>query len=524
MAFTPLNVQKPAPAPSKPGLVGSLLSGAKDFMGALEKPFVDVAAIPAQGVAKLVGAPDPFTKGIGGGEPPVKVNPVTDIPGKIGSAGEVASYMIPYGRFAKLGRLGRIAAGAATGYATDVASNLANNSKKPFSPGFGTVLGALIPGGGTAGKAAGRIAGESLGVTTGAGYGAIKQAFTAAEAGGKQAKEYVDALRGNTSPEQIVNEARGALQDILTQRRTAYQTQLEKIAADKTSLDVSPIITTLQDQLTKFKIAVKNGVLDFSQSAIRFDKEAQKDVQTIYEEMKTYGTQKGDRTAVGVDSLKQALQDLYSKSSNVRSLVQSVAKSTRKVLAQVPGYDKLAGDYASKTELIADIQKALSLGDKSAVDTAFRKLVSALRLNNDFRKEMIAELDKASGGALSSKIAGQQMSEVLPRGIMRPLEGMTALGAAASGYLLPLLKFAAVASPRVVGEIINALGISSRAAKAALQAIGGTPTLQAGVAPATQLVKGSIPQASSSLEAAGNPAAQGGFRPLRLGTEGAPQN
>lgn len=577
---------------------------------AIEQPFVSLAATPVQALAKGLGQPDPYAKGTLGG---IEVSPIDKPLQKLGEAGLAASYLFPYGRFAKLGQMSalgkttEIGVGAGTGYGIDVAAGLASGEKKEevLKPGLGTALGSVIPGFAPIKKFLGRFTGETLGVTTGAGYGSVRQAYEASKQGGKALEAYTQALRGRVAPDAIVQEARDSLGTIITERGQAYRSQLEQIkgipssaspelqplaqearslvesrtpqeittklegifgshkeldaiekalsngdkvsgldklklgAADDfmadleratldrdyveteailkqvrnrlknapaipkelrstppslqptaqaklESLDISPITNELNSQLEKFGIGIKNGVLDFSQSAIRFDKSAQAEVQTIFDEMKTFGLQEGDRTVVGVDSLKQALGDLYSKSSNVRAFVTAVKGTARKVLSGVEGYDKLAKDYAEKTEVIKEIQKGLSLGDQAQVDTAFKKLVSALRLNNDQRKEMIEELDRASGGQLSSKIAGQQMSELLPRGIMRPLAGGSALAAAIGGYWVPLLKFAALASPKFVGEMTRVIGLTDTQITKVLDAIGGPTTLQRGISPTIQ--------------------------------------
>lgn len=464
----------------------SFLQKAGNVVKTIQQPFVSIAAAPVQALAKAIGQPDPYAnKALAG----VEVSPIDKPLRKLGEVGVIASYAIPYGRFAKLGTLGKIGTGATSGYGIDVASSLAGGKtgKEALKPGLGTTLGTAIPLASPITRTLARGTGETLGVTTGTGYGVIKEAYNASLAGGDKLKSFTDSLRGRISPDSIVQEARDSLGTIVAERRNNYQRQLTQIAKDTTQLNIAPIINTLKEQLGKFRIGVTEEGLDFSRSAIRFDKVAQSDVQTIYSEMRTFGTQAGDRTAIGVDSLKQALGDLYSPSSNVRALVTSVKKSTRDVLSNIKGYDQLAKNYGDLTDTINEIQRGLSLGDKAAVDTAYKKLTSSLRLNNEQRREMIQELDIASGGALSSKIAGEQMGQILPRGIMRPLGGIGALGALGSGVgILPLLKFAAIASPRAVGELLRVLGIGVAKSQRLFDAIGGTPAIQTAIAPTVQ--------------------------------------
>lgn len=455
---------------------------------------------------KVLGGASAFTDFIGGGKLAEylggKINratlpkstqeylpPLPSTKEVVGSAAQVGSLFVPYGTAAKGASLGlkalgvgsklakvggNVAAGAAGGALYDVGGSLQGQP----TGGAGTIIGGAIPLVPPALKGAAKLASESLGVTTGVGGGVTRSVFNAARAGGGDAAAVKSALRGNTSPDAIVQNARESLGTIVENRTADYQKRLADLTKNKTSLDISPVTKSIQDNLNKFRINItKNGALDFSQSAIRFDKKAQQDVATIFNEMKQFGTRPGDRTAVGVDALKRALGDLYSDSSNVRAFTTSVKNAARDVLKQVKGYDEMAENYQKSTGLIKEIQRGLSLGDKAQTDTAFRKLATALRVNNEFRKQLISELDAVvPGQPLSAQIAGQQMSELLPRGIMRAIAGGGAVTGLATGAgILTLLKAAVFTSPRVVGEVLYALGLGARQVDQVLNYLKGTP-------------------------------------------------
>ncbi len=308
------------------------------------------------------------------------------------------------GAGAKLAKVaGNVGAGVATGYGFDVGANLqeGKTGKEALKPGGATAIGAAIPLAGPVIKGAARIGAEGLGVTTGTGYGSIKQLFNASAKGGAEAQAARDALRGNTTPEQIVQEAKGALDQIKTARAKAYQTSLARLKETKETYDITPVIESVESNLKKFGVHLdQQGELDFSRSPIRFNTAAQDDITKIVETMKDFGSKKGDRTVIGLDSLKRAFGDLYSPSGEARGFVQDVKSSVRKILSEVPGYDDMSANYEDKTHLINDIQKALSLGDKASIDTAFRKLTTVLRTNNEERKILVDELDAISGGKL----------------------------------------------------------------------------------------------------------------------------
>ena len=315
---------------------------------------------------------------------------------------------------------------------------------------------------------------NAAGLSTGVGREAVEEGLRASQQGGKAAQAFTEGLRGRVSPEDLVQSARGALDEVVATRNQNYRAMLEKLSDDASTYDISPIVKEIDNQLSKFKI-LKNedGTLDFSRSAIRFNKAAQNDINTIFDEMKGFGLKQGDRTAVGVDSLKRALQSLDKPSSDVRAFTTAVSGKARKVLDNAPGYTDAMREYAKLSDDIEDIQRNLSLGDKAMVETSFKKLTNSLK-GNDARSEILRELDAATGGTLVPKIAGQRLSEMTPRG----LTGITSLGAGTllaglggQGGLLAVLGMVMTQSPRLVGEYIRALGLTARQTEKLLQVL-----------------------------------------------------
>ena len=403
-----------------------------------------------------------------------------------GDALQIGAFFLPVGKVAKglavggkalgLGRAaqtaGNITAGGLAGYTFDVGLGLAEGEEKPFQPGIGTAIGAGIPGAGAVARGGARLAGEVAGKTTGAGFSAIKQGLEATTIGGDKGKAFTSALRGGTTPESIVEEAKRGLQTIKQTRTQEYVKQLEVISKNKTSLDISPVVEEVGTQLDKFGVEVTEQGLDFSRSTLRFNKAAQDDITTIVNEMKGFGLKEGDRTAIGIDSLKRAFDDLYTPSGEARAFVASVKSKARAVLSQVDGYDELSKNYGEKSDIVNNILKGLSLGDKVSVETAFKKLTSSLRTNNEFRQQFIQELDQATGGELLSKIAGQQLSELMPRGLQGVLAGTGgAIGLSTGVGVVPLISAALTTSPRIVGEIVSALGFTGNKLNKVIQLI-----------------------------------------------------
>ena len=305
-----------------------------------------------------------------------------------------------------------------------------------------------------------------LGLSTGVGMEPVAQGLKATTEGGDAQASFVKALRGNTSPEDLVNQAKSASAQIVAERNANYQSMLQKLGGDSKTYDISPIGTELQKQLKAFNITNGPDGLDFSRSKFALDTTAQRDISNLNDFISKYGTKAGDRTALGVDNLKQILSGYYSPNSDYRAFTQGLKSATRDVLNNAPGYTDEMKNYSELTDQIQETNKALSLGDKASIETAFKKLTSSMK-NNDARLEIIKELDQATGGNLLAGVAGQRFSSVLPRGITAALEtGAGGLGIASmgAGGILPILGMAMTTSPRIVGEFINALGLTNQAA------------------------------------------------------------
>ena len=415
-----------------------------------------------------------------------------------GSVLQVGSLFTPVGTIAKgaslglkaagLARgarvLGGVAAGATAGGLFDVGARLQGEG------GYGAAIaGAAIPLIPPFARGLGVLGSEAFGVSTGAGAGPIKRLFEATKRGGKEAKVAREALRGNISPDVLVEDAKNALSVIIENRTKGYTGKLAELIENKATHDISPIASKLDENLQKFNIAKTGDIaepLDFSRSTLRFNKQAQQEIGTIFNEMRGFGLTAGDRTVKGLDSLKRAFSDLFSESSEARAFVASMRDSVSQILKKTPGYEEMVTQYAEQTNLIKEIQRALSLKDKASIDTAFRKLASALRVNNEFRKQMVKELDEVSGNYISSQIAGQQMSELLPRGLMRSIGVIGAGAGILTGVgIIPLLKAALFTSPRLVGEILSALGYATKNIDDVIKAIGaiGRPASEVGPFP-----------------------------------------
>jgi hypothetical protein len=321
----------------------------------------------------------------------------------------------------------------------------------------------------------GNVVTNTLGVTTGAGGGAIKTALQ----GGK---EFTDAMRGKTSMKDVLAESQDAVSRLAEMRRMEYQTKLADIKKMPQNLDISPVIKTLKENLRSFNVKPINGEItgkSFERSVLQNDKPAQGVFKTIYDNLKTYGTQPGDRTPIALDTLKRSLSDLYSDNSSVRSFTQSMTSSVNGILKKhVPKYEEMTKQYADYSNLLKEIKQNLAVGGKAAEGTAMTRLTNALKQNNELRLEVLKELEKVTGVNLKDKIAGAALSEAIPRGFIGKGIDIYALSSMFRGIFSPEV-FAQIllTSPRFVGELMNALGIGARGAWKIIKPLNESPMI-----------------------------------------------
>jgi hypothetical protein len=123
-------------------------------------------------------------------------------------------------------------------------------------------------------------------------------------------------------------------------------------------------------------------------------------------------------------------------------------------------------NYEEALSLEREIERALSLGKKSAADTAIRKLQSLTRNNANtnygYRMELAKVLQQQGGQDLMPALAGQALSSYVPRGLAG--QG-AALGIGAGGALTFNPMAAAMlplTSPKIVGLGAYGVGRATR--------------------------------------------------------------
>jgi len=301
-----------------------------------------------------------------------------------------------------------------------------------------------------------------LGLKTGVGVEPITQAVKAGREGNQT---FVENMRGTVPMMQVLDDAKSNLAKMNLDKQAEYRSGMVNIKNDKTQLDFTGIDKALTDaqKYSSYKGKVVNqGAADVLD-----------DIKAKVDDWK-----KSDpaeyHTPEGIDKLKQSIWESIEKlpreSKTAYSAAKEVYDSVKKEISkQAPEYSKVMSDYSQSSDKIKEIERALSLGDKASADTAMRKLQSLMRnnVNTNYgnRLEMAKELEKAGGNEMMPALAGQAMSDYMPRGIQRATTAPEGLLAYTIGGLPLAAADVLASSPRLVGEasykygqLANALG------------------------------------------------------------------
>lgn len=383
----------------------------------------------------------------------------------VGLAADLATVVTGGAGLARVGA--RLAGGAATavgateaagalGRAGEIAAQVgrAGQAIDPFvaaSRAAGAVGRRVLP-------ATGRAISEGLGMTTGTGSAAIRQAIRGGE-------EFTNALRGAVSEQQVVNTAVDALDAVKALRAADYQNSLMNVAQQTQRLDLTPLNQVMKQQLDKFNVRYNptDGTFDFSRSTIADGAEAAR-VKGIVETIADWGSQRGDLTPIMVDTLKRRLGDFYSPSREASAFLQPIKAEVRTILQKnVPGYAKMTENYAKLSDDIDEIRRLVS--EKAAPETIFKRLLASMKEGNDIRLELLNKMNEFGQTDIVAQVAGVAMNQWIPRGALgKVAAGGAGIGLTVSGVgaLMSMALALGVSSPRLIGEILRAIGVPAK--------------------------------------------------------------
>lgn len=335
-----------------------------------------------------------------------------------------------------------------------------------------------------AGKGGGEIAGHLIGSTTGAGSAALKEAYKAGKEGGAGAKDFLGQMRKTDPMTQVVDQARAAVKQMGVEKSKEYRAGINKAfgkdgiqrEADPTILSFKDIDRAVDDvhQIGHYK-----GKAVYDKSADIWER-----INEAVNEWKSADPHEF-HTVEGLDALKRRLgsiRDATEYGKPDRTIANDVYRAVRaEIIKQAPEYAKVMKDYEEASDLIQDVERGLSLGDKSHVDTALRKLQSIMRnnvtSNYGLRTQFGQKLAESGAKTLFPSLAGQALSAPMPRGLATLPAIAEAVAGSVGGHpgVLAALPFA---SPRLMGEAAYKAGRAGRGAEILGQyadRLGGLP-------------------------------------------------
>lgn len=333
-------------------------------------------------------------------------------------------------------------------------------------------------------KAAGKgaaAAGEGLsegaahvigGLGTHTGAESIKQAAKAGFEGGEKAEAFLGALRGNLPMKDVVEKAKDSLSNMRQARSAEYRSGMVDIKNDATLLKFDDISKTLKE-LPDF--ASYAGEITNPAAAAALAKIKDYIVKWQTSDALTF------HTPEGFDALKQAIGSVREETeagTRARALTDKAYNAVKDtIVEQAPTYAKVMKEYHDASDMLYELEKGLSLGEKSTVDTSLRKLQSVMRnnvqTNYGNRLDLVKDLEEKGGASIMPQLAGHALSSWTPRGLggaVAPIIGAGSL----YEHSLPMAATLPFQSPRLMGEASYYAGKGARSiADLARMATGG---------------------------------------------------
>lgn len=322
----------------------------------------------------------------------------------------------------------------------------------------GGAIGTAIPVIGRGIQATGGAIRRGLGVSTGAGEESLAQALRAGKTGNEA---FLQNIKGDVSAENVLKQAKDALANMRSVRSQEYQQGIQTTKENQVFLNFKPIREAFDETLGSLK---SKGI---GEEASKVGPDTMKKVNEIKGILNEWQKKPTLHTAGGLDDLKQRLDDVYTEgmTDQAKRILSNTRTAVKKTIVdQDANYAKTMANYEEALGLEREIERALSIGKKSAADTAIRKLQSLTRNNANtnygYRLELAKALQEKGGQDLMPALAGQALSSYVPRGLAGQGAGigasLTAFSNPMAAAVLPLT------SPKLMGLGAYGLGRATR--------------------------------------------------------------
>lgn len=312
-----------------------------------------------------------------------------------------------------------------------------------------------------AAKGVGKVGTEGVGLLTGTHAKPLEEAAHAGYEGGEASKALTENMRGNVPLNDVVDEARSAINNMRAKRGAEYRAGMLDVGQDTNVLSWQKIGQAIQDA---------NDIKTFK------GQDLSPETRAVREKLNDYVIDwmgldpKEFHTPEGFDALKQKIGNLRDKlevGSPEKKIANEYYGAVRgTIMDQVPEYGKVMEGYEQASNLVREIEKTLSLPQnerKGSIDTSLRKLQSVLRNNVNtsygHREKLVEYLQNSGAPHLVSALAGQNLNTWTPRGLVRLLAAMGLEGAAVHpGSAAKVAAVLPLMSPRLMGETFHGAG------------------------------------------------------------------
>lgn len=343
--------------------------------------------------------------------------------------------------------------------------------------------------GSKAAEKTGEIASEVVAFPSGIGGETLRQAMGAGFDRGRTGAPTPRSeafMAGLTSPEATAETAVEAAQSLLSGIREsasqAYTDAMQSFGRTPTPLDIGKVQQRVQ--------SLKPKSYD-TWSARKGERPAD---HIAWEKMNGFVEEYAQKAAqdptlllpLQMDQFKRDVYDIGSKingafDSNAGRIARKTYNAVRQELVRHdPVYADIMRDYEKAMNETQQMERSLSLGNRTGIETASRKLQSIYRNNvNTGYGARTAQFDRLTeadaDGELRALLAGQSGSSITPRGINRVAAALPFAAPALTSVSLPMaLATAPLFSPAAVSATAYGAGRLAGTGKRALDAVTGS--------------------------------------------------
>lgn len=358
-----------------------------------------------------------------------------------------------------------------TAKAPQVSSVLSKASKiaSPIETAGGFAIGKAAQGSGTLGKqVSGYLTGTGASaldtaIKTGKNYGAT--GFFASPTAKQKQKDFLDSLNEKISTEQITTDLEKAVSELKKSTKIDYQNKLAGLKLQDVKIQPSIVAQQFNEFIRKEK--TKGGTTRFGADTNNF-------LKTIYKELNEISKNPAKHTAADLHQLKFKIDDMLPKDLTTQTsrVNMELANIIDNVIAsKSSGYLDMNKAYSTAKKLEQKFIDDLAVGNKKNATQTMNRLLSVLKdqnlTNYGARLESLKVLDNITEQNLFEKLAGTQLSGLIPRGnvgkltmggsIVVPMAEAMLTG---TNFVPPsaILPGLALTSPKIAGTTGNILG------------------------------------------------------------------